>query len=512
MKRKLLAGALLFAAATGQAATGLSSIRYLPDITVSLNGTVAGPNEVVVDTFMGSPSLTLSGLPGNVAAYYWTGSVHWLVFDTTVSLNGGTLTATPQDVVSYNGTAYTRIFTGSSAGVPAGASIDALSTTNGSDFLLSFDTSIAVGGVTAAPEDVVRYSGGTWSSTFDGSAAGVSAGTNLDALYRLPNGHLLMSFDIAGMVGGVSFGAGDVLEYTAPATWELAWSPAAAYPGWGAANLKGLWAQAAPLVAGTLQFSASSYSVNESGGSIAITVTRTGGSSGAVSVQYASSDATATAGADYTAASGTLSWAAGDTMAKTFSIPILSDALVEGNETVHLVLSNPTGGASLATAAATLTIIDANLPTTTAYAAVSPNPLDFGNQTALVTSAGRTVTVTNTGSGDLHVSSATLGGTNAGDFAVQGDACIGATVIPGATCELSITFTPANLGASAATLTIASDAADPSVVVSLAGTGISGVPAGGLAPIPVFSAWGWFFLNLLLATGVVAGFRRRDSK
>jgi hypothetical protein len=511
MKRNFLAGALLFAAATGQAATGLSSIRYLPDITVSLNRTVAGPDAVVGDTFTGSPSLPLSGMPGNVAAYHWTGSVHWLVFDTTVSLNGGTLTATPQDVVSYDGTTYTRIFTGSSAGVPGGAAIDALSTTNGSDFLLSFDTSVAVGGVTAAPEDVVRYSGGTWSSTFDGSAAGVPVGANLDALYRLPNGHLLMSFDIAGTVGGVPFGAGDVLEYTAPATWELAYSPAAAYPGWGAANLKGLWAQAAPLVAGTLQFSASSYSGNESGGSITITVTRTGGSSGAVTVQYASSDATATAGVDYTAASGTLSWAAGDTTAKTFTIPILTDALVEGNETVHLVLANPTGGASLGTAVATLTIIDANLPPTTAYAVASPNPLDFGNQTVSLTSAGRTVTVTNTGSGALHVTGTTLAGVNAADFAILPGGCA-AAVVPGATCTLTITYTPAAVGASVATLSIASDAADPSVVVNLAGTGISGVPGGSLAAIPVFSAWGWFFLNLLLATGVVAGFRRKETQ
>ena len=99
--------------------------------------------------------------------------------------------------------------------------------------------------------------------------------------------------------------------------------------------------------AGTLQFSAATYSVNENGGSVTITVTRTGGSNGAVGVSYATSNGTATAGSDYTATSGTLSWANGDTANKTFSVPIIDDSVYEGNETVNLTLSSPTGGATL---------------------------------------------------------------------------------------------------------------------------------------------------------------------
>ena len=74
--------------------------------------------------------------------------------------------------------------------------------------------------------------------------------------------------------------------------------------------------------AGTLQFSSATYSVNENGGSVTITVTRTGGSNGAVGVSYATSNGTAAAGSDYTSTSGTLSWANGDTSNKTFSVPI----------------------------------------------------------------------------------------------------------------------------------------------------------------------------------------------
>jgi YVTN family beta-propeller protein len=115
--------------------------------------------------------------------------------------------------------------------------------------------------------------------------------------------------------------------------------------------------------AGTLQFSAATYSVGEAGGSVTITVTRVGGSTGAVGASFATSDGTATAGSDYTAASGTLSWADGDSAPKTFVVPILQDALVEGNETVNLTLSAPTGGATLgAPSTAVLTIVDDDAP------------------------------------------------------------------------------------------------------------------------------------------------------
>ena len=61
-----------------------------------------------------------------------------------------------------------------------------------------------------------------------------------------------------------------------------------------------------------------------------------------VSVDYATKDETATAGLDYTATSGTLVFAAGET-AKTVSVPVLDDSVDEGKEIMRLKLSNPKG-------------------------------------------------------------------------------------------------------------------------------------------------------------------------
>ncbi len=108
----------------------------------------------------------------------------------------------------------------------------------------------------------------------------------------------------------------------------------------------------------TAQFDSSNYSVNEGSTGATITVTRTGDTSSAVTVDYATSDDTAHQSGDYSVASGTLTFAAGET-SKTFPVLINKDAYVEGNEKLNVALSNPTGGATLgSTDTATLTIVD----------------------------------------------------------------------------------------------------------------------------------------------------------
>jgi len=110
--------------------------------------------------------------------------------------------------------------------------------------------------------------------------------------------------------------------------------------------------------AGSLQFSAAAYNVNENGTSATITVTRVGGSFGTVGVDYKSSDGTATAGSDYTAVSGSLSFTDG-ILSQSFSVTVIDDASYEGDEILTLKLSKPTGGAGLGKPnIATLTVID----------------------------------------------------------------------------------------------------------------------------------------------------------
>lgn len=109
---------------------------------------------------------------------------------------------------------------------------------------------------------------------------------------------------------------------------------------------------------GTIQFSAANYSAAEGTPAASVKVVRTGGLASGVTVHLESSDGSATSGVDYTALSTNLTFNAGE-LSKTVTVPILSDALVETNETVNLTLNNPSGGASIgATNIAILTIVN----------------------------------------------------------------------------------------------------------------------------------------------------------
>jgi hypothetical protein len=96
-------------------------------------------------------------------------------------------------------------------------------------------------------------------------------------------------------------------------------------------------------LAGSVQFKQTSFSAPETGGSVTFTATRVGGSAGALSVNYAVTGATATAGVDFVQASGTLTWAAGDAADKTFTVTLRDEQAVEGIETLTATLSNVVG-------------------------------------------------------------------------------------------------------------------------------------------------------------------------
>ena len=94
-------------------------------------------------------------------------------------------------------------------------------------------------------------------------------------------------------------------------------------------------------------FSASTYAVAQGQTAVVLTVNRPDATSDAVSVAFATADGTAVAGTDYTAASGTLQWAADDSAAKTISVNISSAVAFSGNKVFDVSLASPSGGAVL---------------------------------------------------------------------------------------------------------------------------------------------------------------------
>lgn len=144
-----------------------------------------------------------------------------------------------------------------------------------------------------------------------------------------------------------------------------------------------------------LSFSSANYSGSESASNIDITVVRANGTNGVLTVNFATSNGTATASADYVATNGVLTFAEGQ-ITNSFGVVILDDLILESNETVNLTLSNAGGGASLGSVSnAVLTIIDSGTPVV--QFATPTNSVSETNGTATITlirTGGTNVAVT----------------------------------------------------------------------------------------------------------------------
>jgi hypothetical protein len=137
-------------------------------------------------------------------------------------------------------------------------------------------------------------------------------------------------------------------------------------------------------------------------------------------------------------------------------------------------VANSTAGAyTVSASAAGLTSASFSLTntalSTTPQVTLSPTSLNFGSQ-SVGTSTSQTLTVTNSGTGPLSISSLQVSGTNASDFSATG--CTSSVAASGA-CRISVTFDPLAAGSRSATLSINDNASGSPQTVSLSGTGSS---------------------------------------
>ena len=110
------------------------------------------------------------------------------------------------------------------------------------------------------------------------------------------------------------------------------------------ADGRGLESAVSATIAGPVGISIGDARVEEGVDALlAFVVTLSRAASGVLTVDYATADGSAQAGADYTGASGTLTFQAGES-SKTIDVTVLDDAHDEGEETLTLTLSNASAG------------------------------------------------------------------------------------------------------------------------------------------------------------------------
>jgi len=109
---------------------------------------------------------------------------------------------------------------------------------------------------------------------------------------------------------------------------------------------------------GTLSIDPAAYTVDESAGTVDLTVTRSGGSDGKVTVKIATGTGSASKGKDFLPRTSVLTWLDGDGAAKTFTVTVKQDTLIEQDESFAVTLTKVTGGATIGTGGASVTIHD----------------------------------------------------------------------------------------------------------------------------------------------------------
>ena len=223
----------------------------------------------------------------------------------------------------------------------------------------------------------------------------------------------------------------------------------------------------------------------ERAANLTFTVTLSGSPTSTVSVDWTTADGTAAAGQDYTAANGTVQFAAGATgsdLMKTFTVALLDDGVDEPDEQFTVTLSNAQGdGAQIGTGTATVTITDDDVPELSiADASVVESGGPIGFPVTLSPAAHAQVTVDyRTSDGSATQPADYTEATGALTFPV-GDttATIAVTVVDDTDIEAAETFTvtlssasaSATLGAATATGTIRDDDT-PGLTLDLSGGG-----------------------------------------
>ena len=214
---KLIMFWLAFTVALGStsraAATWLDTVYLTFNTPVQSNAAVVTRQQVLKTQYGLPPQIISLPLPANVAigAVTFVGGKVFYVPD--VPFSSGGITASPRDVIQFDGQTSTIYLSAKTMGLPPAVAIDTI-TVAGSDVLFSVNAAAAIAGVVVGPADVLRWNGSAVSVVYSAQNLGIAKGSKLTGLEYLPNGHLLMSFDVAGTIGVTQYRAGEILEFS----------------------------------------------------------------------------------------------------------------------------------------------------------------------------------------------------------------------------------------------------------------------------------------------------------
>ena len=375
---------------------------------------------VNLDIMTGTPTTFGYNLNDVGGAGKASASDHGVVsFSNGVTLSGTTLTV-PAGVISFTVTVPTTTTGGVEGPETLPLTIDGVTGTGTIAETGSFNPNITIDNVT------VNESQGN--ATFTVSLSQASANT-VTVNYSTSNGTATSGSDYTAKSGTVTFAPGQTTQtITVNVTEDATVEPNQTFNVnlTGAVNAAILDNQGvATIVDNEAKISINDVTVNEAAGTATFTVSLSDSAASNVTVQYSTSNGTATAGSDYTArALTTLTFAPGETT-KTVTVNITNDTTVESNETFNVNLSNASTNATIVDAVGVATIVD-NEP----RISINDVTVNEGAGTATFT-----VTLSEAATGNVTVQYATANGTATAGSDYTAAALTTLTFAPGETSK-----------------------------------------------------------------------------
>jgi Domain of unknown function (DUF1929)/Legume lectin domain/Glyoxal oxidase N-terminus/PKD domain/Quinohemoprotein amine dehydrogenase, alpha subunit domain III len=139
-----------------------------------------------------------------------------------------------------------------------------------------------------------------------------------------------------------------------------------------------------------------------------------------------------------------------------------------GATTAYAGFTGGTGGLT-----ATQNILTWTLSPTPVVGFAPASPIDFPDVDTGTSTAPISITITNSGGADLHITSVTLTGTNPTDFAIASNTCLTAPIVVNATCTVAVKFAPTGTGERQANLQFIDDASSSPQTLALSGAGLA---------------------------------------
>lgn len=127
----------------------------------------------------------------------------------------------PSDVIRYSGGIWSKEFDGRAAGIPDGVNVDAI-TRSGETLLLSLDVGAQIDTMVVSDADVIAFDGSGFSIFLGAAETGLGAEVDVDALHVDGEGRILVSLESSGNLNGFVYQDEDLLAWS-QASWSLQW-------------------------------------------------------------------------------------------------------------------------------------------------------------------------------------------------------------------------------------------------------------------------------------------------